>query len=626
MPSITRLLGIPLGALISVCYRILHNYGLAIALFTLLTKVILFPISIWTHRNSLKMVSLMPELNELKVRFYGDNATIAEETQKLYKRVGYHPLLSMVPMVIQLVLLMGVVGAVRELLGDSGSVLMWVPFEAGGATLLMPAAAGLAALTLGLAQNHINPLQREQSKRENLVTNAGSVAISLFLGTFVPLGTGLYWVFSNLFTILNQLVVNAAIPPEKHIDYEALRESKKKLAGIEALTPKISREDKQREKADYKRFFSVANKHLVFYSEKSGFYKYFKKIIEYLLTHSNVIIHYVTNDPRDQVFELAKQQPHIRPYYIGQKKLITLFMKMDADIVVMTTPDLDNFYLKRSYVRKDIEYIYIHHTVTSTNLTTNKGCYDHFDTIFCSGQHQIDEFREAEEIYQLPAKKLVKAGYGLLDSLIAQYESRGSVVNSPRQILIAPSWQEGNILDTCLDEMVEGLRARGYFVIVRPHPEYVKRYPGKMDKLRMKYLWQPDSRLVIEDNFSSNDSIFMSDLIITDWSGIAYEYSLCTLRPTLFIDTPMKVLNADYKRYRNQPTDITWRNLVGVSIRPEEAGRAAEYADRMIDQKDAYREKIEAMREQHVFNIGSSGMVSGQYILSELKNKQEKHG
>ena len=74
----------------------------------------------------------------------------------------------------------------------------------------------------------------------------------------------------------------------------------------------------------------------MFYSE-SGFYKYFKHIIDYLLSHSNVIIHYVTNDPNDAIFQLAEHQPRIKPYYIGLRKTITLMMKMDADMVVMTT-------------------------------------------------------------------------------------------------------------------------------------------------------------------------------------------------------------------------------------------------------------------------------------------------
>ena len=58
-----------------------------------------------------------------------------------------------------------------------------------------------------------------------------------------------------------------------------------------------------------------------------------------------------------QIFELEKKEPKIRGYYIGENKLITLMMKMDADMVVMTTPDLQKYHIKKSMVRDDIEYV-----------------------------------------------------------------------------------------------------------------------------------------------------------------------------------------------------------------------------------------------------------------------------
>ena len=73
----------------------------------------------------------------------------------------------------------------------------------------------------------------------------------------------------------------------------------------------------------------------MFYSENTGFYKYYKTTIEYILSNTNITVHYITSDPNDIVFELAKEQPKLKPYYIGEKKLITLMMKMDADVVVV---------------------------------------------------------------------------------------------------------------------------------------------------------------------------------------------------------------------------------------------------------------------------------------------------
>ena len=68
MEFINTVIGTPLGYLMWVCYWICKNYGLAIILFTVLTKVILFPINIWVQKNSIKMVKLQPEVNQIMAR------------------------------------------------------------------------------------------------------------------------------------------------------------------------------------------------------------------------------------------------------------------------------------------------------------------------------------------------------------------------------------------------------------------------------------------------------------------------------------------------------------------------------------------------------------------------------
>lgn len=617
------IISIPLQALLRLSYSFLHNYALAIIAFTLLTKIILFPVSLWTHRNGIKMVELMPALNRLKIKYYGDKDTIAEETQKLYKERGYHPLLGTLPMIIQLILLIGVIGAVRALLSGVDSTLSVLPSERGGITLLMPLAAGLSAMILGLAQNRLNPLQREQSKVSQWMTNGLSIAISLALGAFVPLGVGLYWICSNLFTILQQLVLNAVMPAAKYVDYVDLAESRRELAEIEGLSNGVSKEDKCREKEDYKRFFSVANKHLVFYSEKSGFYKYFQNVIEYLLAHSNVTIHYVTSDPKDQIFELAKTQPHIRPYYIGEKRLITLFMKMDADMVVMTMPDLDNFHIKRSYVKKDIEYIYMYHGVGSMNLLLRKQALAHYDTFFCVGKHQMEELRREEEIYHLPERKAILCGYGLLDRTMAAYGAQEPPKRENPQILIAPSWQKDNILDSCIDSMLHSLLCGKYTVILRPHPEYCKRYPQRIADFQERWRTQLGAgELVLQKDFASNETVFQSDLIITDWSTICYEFSFATKRPTLFVNTPMKVMNPDFEQLGIVPIDIEIRDQIGRSISPEQTEHIEKLVSELIRDKDAYTIQIEGAMQECLATIGNSGQIGGQYILKRLQEKQ----
>ena len=624
----TELLGRVFAAVLYFCHSLTGGYGWAIILFTLLTKVLLFPVSCWVQKNGITMVRLMPELNRIKIKYFGDQETIGEETQKLYKRENYKPLLTTLPMIIQLVLLFGVIGAVRICMADADSALTLIPSEAGGLSLLMPLAAGLAAVALGLAQNRFNPLQREQSKSEQWFTNGISIAISLVLGAFVPLGTGIYWIASNLFSILQQLLLNAVIPAEKYVDYEALAESRDELNRLNALTPEVSREDKRREKADYKRFFSVANKHIVFYSESSGFYKYFKFTIEYMLAHSNVTIHYVTSDPADKIFDLAEKNPRIRAYYIGEKRLITLMMKMDADIVVMTMPDLGNFHIKRSYVRKDIEYIYMFHGVFTSLRTLRPGALDNFDTLLTVGDYQEEEIRREEQRNGKPEKKLVPNGYCVIDDMARAYEeySKGEGSAVPR-VLIAPSWQEDNILESCLVPLAASLLEKGYSVTVRPHPQYLRRFPQKFEQIRASCAGFDTELFAFETDFSSNSSVFTADILITDWSGIGFEYALSTKRPALFVNTPMKVVNEDLAVAEGElPFDIRMRSALGIALEPEEVGeKAGNAAVELLKNADTYRETITEICAQHIHHFGDSGKYSARYILGQLKNRRKEN-
>ena len=624
-----------LSLIVQPCYDLTGNWWIAILLFTIIIKIILLPMSLWCQKNSIVMVQLMPALNRLKVKYYGDRETIGEEQNKLYKEQHYHPMLSLIPLIVQIVILFGLVDVIHGITdgGAPGTQFLGeVPFEDGGAAWLMPLFAGLSAIVMGFAQNRINPLQREQSTAEKNMTNGLSIGLSFILGVFVACGMGFYWVCSNLTSIAIQAIANVIIKPAKYIDYADLQASREELEALESFSGPKKKWYKRdplakREKADYKRFFKVVNKHIVFYSEGSGFYKYFQGAIEWLLAHSDANIHYVTNDPNDQIFAIAEREPRIRPYYIGQRKIITLMMKMDADMVVSTLEDLENYYIKRSYVRKDIEYVFMFHHMTSTHLTPQKGAYDHYDTVLCAGPHQVRELRRAEELYGTNAKNLVECGYDLLDREITAYQagpgSRPRVQGQRDVVLIAPSWQEGNILDTCIDDMLGSVLGRGYRVIVRPHPEYTKRYAARWNALLARYENVPEDELYFERDFSSNETIFTSDILVTDWSSVFCEFCFSTLKPAIFVDTPMKVGNPDWQELGIEPTDISLRREVGVSIDPADASTFGDVVEGMLAERYAWKERIARVLDSFIFNVGHGGEVAGKYLLDRMIELQD---
>mgnify|MGYP003303689591 CR=1 FL=1 len=666
------------------CYAITSNYGLAIILFTLATKIILFPVSFWVHTNGIKMVRIQPAINRLKVKYFGDQDKIADEQADLFKKEKYSPFASIVPILLQLVLLIGLIQViyhplsyvlnlpattVQEILQfahhlggidtDSSTAeilalnliqhtknvalpnvsaeiidrllemdmnflcfnLSGVPMTVGGTLLLIPLFAGFAAVVLSLSQNKINPLQKEQTQSSQFFSMAFSVGISLIVGFLIPAGVGFYWTWSNLFSIVQQIVLNLIYKPEDHINYAELAASKKELAKYENIGTLSNDELRQyahREKEDYKRFFSIINKHLVFYSESNGFFKYFERTIQYLLKNTNLTIHYITSDPNDQIFTLAQQEPQIKPYYIGAKKLITLLMKLEADVVVMTMSDLENYHYKRSYMRKDIEYVYMFHYPLSTHMVLHTGALDHYDTILCVGDFQFDEIRKQEELYNLPKKKLIACGYGQLETLYDSYISMENVTRDRPKVLIAPSWQEENILDSCIDELLNSLLGQGFDVVVRPHPEYVKRYRARIDEIVQRYSSYMGDDLTFELDFTSNKSIFDSDVVISDWSGTAYEFSFVTERPCVFIDTPPKIHNPEYVKLGIEPLEITLRDKIGLRVAPDKLGNLASLIRSLLtdtSRKDAIR----SIREKYVSNFGESGKVAANYLIERIQ-------
>lgn len=617
-----KILGDVFGSIMGFCHEITHNYGITIILFTLITKIILLPISIMVQKNSIKMVKMYPEMNHIKAKYFGNKDMASEEEYQLYKRENYHPMLDLIPVILQLIVLMGVVDGIRRLnVADKfflGLDLGVIPIKTGGISILIPVLAAFSSWLMCFTQNKANVLQSEQSKANQIITLTLSVGLSLYLGFFVPGGVGFYWIISNLMSIALMYLLNYFINPKKYIDYNALEESKKELAQANQYAAKTNAKRSPElislEKRDYKKFLKYENKQIVFYSEGNGFYKYFQNVIELILKKTDIVIHYITSDPADEVFQL--QNDNFRVYYIAENKLIVLMMKMDADMVVMTMPDLQKYHIKRSMVRNDIEYVYMDHGIGSINLMLRKHALDYFDTVFASNDIVYAEIREQEKRYHLKEKTVLKYGFGLIDNMIKSYNEQPARSNNPRVILIAPSWQEDNLLDLCIDEILQALLGHGYQIILRPHPQYVKHFKDRLKALENKYSSCKDFTLQME--FSSNDTVFNADILMTDWSGIAYEYSFTTLKPSLFINTPMKVMNPDYQEIPVVPFDIEIRNRIGISLELNQLPALPEVVNQLLSENSYSRESLKEMRDNYLYNVLNSAEVGAKYLINRL--------
>lgn len=505
------------GSLMNFIYQLVGNYGITIILFTIFTKIVLFPLSIFIQKNSIKMVKMKPKIDELKMRYSRDRDSFMEAQIDLFEKEKYHPSLGVIPLLIQIPIILGLIQVVKNPYTYIPAIHKVTLFSinlgikpSGADFYIMPILAAFTTTLLWVIENQKNVLQKEQSAGYKLLTGLITIGLTVYLVFLVPNGVGLYWIIGNVCAIVQLYILNKMFPPEKYVDYAYLNKIKEQKEQDKWM--------KKQSKAYYKMFFereNIDNMHLVFYSEQSGFYKYFKGMIEYILENSDIVIHYVTSDIHDKVFEM--KNPRLIPYYIATNQLIPLFMKLEADVVVMTTPDLQNLYLKRSMVRKDIEYIYTDHAITSINLMYRNGALDHFDTIFVTGQNQIDEIQKIEKFRKTKEKNIVKTGYCLLDDMVKNYVPEH---HEKKNVLIAPSWQDDNIMDLCIEDILDCLLGKGYCVTLRPHPQYMRYKSEELERLAQKYDEKNREDFVVQRDFSSNREVLNADILITDWSGI----------------------------------------------------------------------------------------------------------
>ena len=79
--------------------------------------------------------------------------------------------------------------------------------------------------------------------------------------------------------------------------------------------------------------------------------------------------------------------------------------------------------------------------------------------------------------------------------MIKTYESEEHTENDPKEILIAPSWQKDNLIDLCIDQILDQLLGKGYHVTLRPHPQYVRHFMDKLMAIKEKYSDRDDFTL-----------------------------------------------------------------------------------------------------------------------------------
>lgn len=345
------------------------------------------------------------------------------------------------------------------------------------------------------------------------------------------------------------------------------------------------------------------HRNIVVYSETGQDWHHFSGLIEELTGPLGRKVCYVASDVTDP--GLRFRHDNYVALHLPDGLFLAIFFQMkQCDLCVLTVMDLDNLNLRRSI--NPVHYLYVFHSLGSTHMVDHANSFDAYDTLFCAGPHQVAEIRRREELEGLPAKRLFDYGHPRLEAVMREGARKAPLCGDSegRTVLIAPTWGETSIFNTCGEELIEVLLEAGFTVIMRPHYQSVRQWPDVIAQLRHRFDGRPGFEY--EDRMAESDSLVRSDILISDWSAMALEYAMGLEKPVLFIDVPRRIRNPNWRELGLEPVESSIRGKAGEILAPDDLDSAPEAIRRLLARGERFGEEMAALRREIVFRLGHS--------------------
>jgi YidC/Oxa1 family membrane protein insertase len=213
-------------------FKIIPNYGVAIILLTLLVKVIMFPLTKKSTEATLRMQTLSPKIKEIQTKYKDNPQKMNAEMGALYKKEGYNPISGCLPLLIQMPIFFAMYNLFNTHFDLRGAMFIpgWIP------DLSLPESiwnfAPFRIPLLGWSNLRALPFlyvasQLLYGKVTQTPDQQGNAQMKMMLYVMpvmfffilydVPSGLLVYWIMSNVLTLIQQLTLNKYLAKRKGI-------------------------------------------------------------------------------------------------------------------------------------------------------------------------------------------------------------------------------------------------------------------------------------------------------------------------------------------------------------------------------------------------------------------------
>ncbi len=207
-------------------YKLIPNYGVAIILLTLLTKLVFFPLTIKSSESTAKMAALNPKMQEIRARLKDKPDKMNQEIAALYKKEGVSPMSGCLPLLLQLPIFFALYNLLNTHFELRGALFIpgWIPDLSVpesvldfGFTIplvnwtslrLLPLIMLGTQLLSGKVTQPPGAGDQQGGMNMKLMTYALPI-VFLFILYDMPSGLVLYWTVQNVLSIVQQLYMNS---------------------------------------------------------------------------------------------------------------------------------------------------------------------------------------------------------------------------------------------------------------------------------------------------------------------------------------------------------------------------------------------------------------------------------
>lgn len=331
-------------------------------------------------------------------------------------------------------------------------------------------------------------------------------------------------------------------------------------------------------------------------------------------------IYYITASPDDPA--LTCDLKNVRAECIEKEnKLFSKLNYINASVVLSTTPGLDVYQWKRA---KDVDYyVHIPHAANDITLYRMFGI-DYYDAVLLSGDYQIEQLRKLEEIRNLPARELKTVGIPYMDEMAKRLETAEPVPEHERTVLLAPSWGPSAIFGVYGGKIIDLLLKTGYHVIVRPHPQSFASEKELMDKLMKEY---PESDQLEWNRDNDNFNVLnRSDILISDFSGVIFDFSLVYDKPVIYTDPKIDVGVYDAWWLKDDPLwTLSALPRLGRELTEESMDNIKELIDSCLEDS-RYAEGRKAVKSETWMHAGNGAENVAEYLVKKYEEITGKEG